>query len=140
MMRLALVMVLAAQVGVIIQSAEPDRAERLLVRAKDIARQVKSVEKQGTLNANGRAKVEASARSLMTEAKAIREDARRGVALSLNEQDQLDRALAGVRKICDWLLKRSVMPSARPAAAGTSPAPSPAPSPAALKPSPSGSR
>ena len=133
MMRMALVMVLAAQVGVIIQSAEPDRAERLLVRAKGIARQVKSVEKQGTLNANGRAKVEASARSLMTEAKAIREDARRGVALSLNEQDQLDRALAGVRKICDWLLKRSVI-------ASPAPAPSTAASPAAIKPSPSGSR
>lgn len=46
----------------------------------------------------------------------------RGVALSPGEQDQLDRALGGSRKICEWLLKRVV--------AGEAASPNPAPSPA----------
>lgn len=117
-------LVLLAQVGIIIQAAEPDRAERLLVRANGVYNQVKAALAQGELNENGRAKVNASARSLLAEADAITEDARRTVAMSLLEKEQMDKALARTRMIARVLLRRMQPPVPR-----SSPAPAASPSP-----------
>lgn len=121
-MRSALILALLAQVGVIITAAEPERAERLLVRANGVYQHVKSALQRGELSDAGRQKVSASARSLLAEADAINEDARRTVAMSLSEKETMDKALARTRMIARVLLRR--MQSPRPG-----PAPTPKPSP-----------
>lgn len=135
MFKASLAVLILAQVGLIITSNEPERAEKLLMRAKDVVRQVRAATARAELSATDKAKVEHTAHELFAAAKTIQSDAKRGISMSLGEQDQMDKALAGVRRICEYLVKRVVRgekPEARTAPIGVpTPAPAPSPRPAA---------